>query len=184
MDQFKNVSKIETIPEEIFREIFLHLSSKDIFSLGETSKRLSYIVANNVTHPLSTKLQYLKTKKKHYEKLSSPYDNIPPFPYSNVCAKEVCECQLYYKRKNLVVIDPLCCVKCRYAGRGIVESIEVLTWDHCSCHQVLIPILLNISLCPKCETNNIHCQDCICELKSGKEMWTLFSFSSPLYLDL
>ena len=107
MNQSERVSKIETIPEEIFRVIFTHLPAEDIFNLDETSKRMKFVVLNNVTHPLSTKLQYLKTKKKHFEKLPSPYDDISTFPYSNLCTKGVCACQLYYKRKTLVVVDPL-----------------------------------------------------------------------------
>ena len=67
MNQSERVSKIETIPEEIFRVIFKHLTVEDIFNLGETSKRMNLVVVNNVTHPLGTKLQYLKMFKKHFE---------------------------------------------------------------------------------------------------------------------
>ena len=126
---------------------------------------MKFIVLNNITHPLGTELQYLKTIKEHFEKLPSPYDSIPSFTYSNLCTKDVCECQLYHKRKHLIVIDPVCCARCRYTYRG-------LTWNHSSCHQVLLSMMLNISLCLKCETNNDYCQDCIRELKRKKELWT------------
>ena len=73
------MSKTETLPEKIFRDSFNHFSSKNIFNLGETSKRMQFIVLNNVTHPFSTELQYRKTIKKTFEKLTSPYDNISTF---------------------------------------------------------------------------------------------------------
>jgi len=44
MDQSKSVSKIETMPDKIFRVVLKHLAVEDVFNLGETSKRLSFII--------------------------------------------------------------------------------------------------------------------------------------------
>ena len=80
MDRVKSISIIERLPEEIFREfIFKYISSEDVFNLGETSKKMKAIVLNNLTHPLGTELQYLKTKKKYFEGISSSYDDIYTF---------------------------------------------------------------------------------------------------------
>ena len=137
MDQSKSVSKIETIPDEIFRVIFKHLAVEDVFNLGETSKRLSFIVVNNVTHPLGTKLQYLKTVKKHFEKLPSSYDGITQFPYSNLCSKEDCDCQLYQKRKDIILIHHVYCSMCTLEPRmticteeHICRAVMRLKWCH------------------------------------------------------
>ena len=88
---------MEKLPEEIFRKhIFVFLNPEDIFNLGECSSQMKDIVLNNLTHPLGTHLQYLKTRKKLFDKLPSAYDKINLFKYSELCIKSDCSCILFH----------------------------------------------------------------------------------------
>ena len=58
---------MEKLLEEFFfrKHIFVFLNPEDIFNLGECSSQMKDIVLNNLTHPLGTQLQYLKTRKNY-----------------------------------------------------------------------------------------------------------------------
>lgn len=143
---------MEKLPEEIFRKhIFVFLNPEDIFNLGECSSQMKDIVLNNLTHPLGTHLQYLKTRKQLFEKLPSVYDEINMFKYSELCAKSDCSCILFHKRKNCVVLDPVFCEKCQRMYL-------------CMYHDILLAVMLNIALCQECARNKTYCEECSIEL--------------------
>ena len=156
----KRMVGIDSIPEEVFREnIFKYLSAKDIFNLGECSKLMNFIVVSNLTHPQSTSVQYEKSIQQYVLQTQSAYDNIKEFYKSEICLNQECCCQRYHKRKNVVVIDPLFCGRCKYIGRHFLVE-EFLIWDKCLVHQILIPAMLDLSLCNECVASNTYCQIC------------------------
>ena len=97
MDKARVHTSIEDLPEKFFYSCsFKYLAPLDIFNLGQCSRKLMNIVVHRSTHPLGTKLQYLKTKHKHFTKTPTVYDNMPCFNLMSKCSKIGCPCFKYH----------------------------------------------------------------------------------------
>ena len=70
------------------------------------------MVVTYTNHPVSTALQCIKTKYKHYHKISTIYDDIDRFRKIDKCGKENCGCYKFRQRRDWVIIDPACCPSC------------------------------------------------------------------------
>ena len=56
----KNPS-LEVFPDLVLKNILKFLSARDIFELGQCSRRLNRLVVGETNHPLATELQSIKT---------------------------------------------------------------------------------------------------------------------------
>ena len=69
MEKGRKRTCLENIPSLVFRDhIFKFLTPNDIFNLGQCSKSMKLMVVSEVTHPMSTELQCIKTTVRFYEK--------------------------------------------------------------------------------------------------------------------
>ena len=149
---------MDRLPEEIFRNnIFIYLSEEDIFNLGQTTPRLRYILLSNVSHPMATCLQYIKTKRRHIMKEATVYDDAENFQFSDLCVRRGCKCSRFRKRKDVVILDPLNCAECN--SRRNFNFLE-----GCLEHNILMPLLLRLSTCKQCEEKGEYCLFCAVEL--------------------
>ena len=106
------------LPEEIILlHIFPFLNPEDIFNIGECSQRLRNIVTENILHPLSTELQYLKVRKLFFVPEGSVYDNIECF--RNI--KKMFE-------DNMQVSKLYSTQKYRYAKSVSMYYMHILSW--------------------------------------------------------
>ena len=148
-------SSIEKLPEEVFRHnIMKYLSPEDIFHLGEVSQRMKEVILRNLSHPLATFLQYLKTVKSNYYKICSPYDDVDTFENSELCREYLCECQKFHKRKSVVILDPLYCEDCNVNNR----------YQTCGLHNLLMTNMMDYAICYSCSSINSYCESCTLEL--------------------
>ena len=155
--------------ESIFREnIFKFLSPEDIFNLGECSNEMKRIVIGNLSHPLATRLQYLKTMKKYYLRISSSYDDIDSFQYMELSSKNDCECRKFHQRKNCVIIDSSFCFTCidywECGGLGDLDLTNDPLNIPCKYHMDLSDMIFDYRLCSDCYTSNSYCKSCANEL--------------------
>ena len=147
---------MEILPEEIFLlHIFPLLNPGDIFNIGECCQHLRNIVAENILHPLSTELQYLKARKKFFIQEESAYDNIDCFRNIQKCLKTTCKCQNFIQRKSIVMLNPSVCTTCTFY-HGFPS--------YCMYHYILMNKLLEYKLCTDCLVNNKICFICSKEL--------------------
>ena len=149
---------MEILPEKIFLlHIFPLLNPGDIFNIGECCQRLRNIVAENILHPLSTELQYLKARKKFFTQEESAYDNIDCFRNIQKCLKTTCKCQNFIQRKNIVMLNPSVCTTCTFY-HGFPS--------YCMYHYILMNKLFEYELCTDCLANNKICFMCSKELEN------------------
>ena len=147
---------MEILPEEIILlHIFPFLNPEDIFNIGECSQRLRNIVADNILHPLSTELQYLKVRKKFFVQEESIYDNIDCFRNIEKCLKTTCKCQNFIQRKSMVMLNPSICTTCTFY-HGFPS--------YCMYHYILMNKLFEYTLCTDCLANEKICFVCSKEL--------------------
>ena len=83
----KNPS-LELFPDLVLKNILKFLCARDIFELGQCSRRLNRIVVDETNHPLTTELQSIKTLFKHYFKKTTVYDEIERFRFIDKCEKD------------------------------------------------------------------------------------------------
>ena len=58
------MTSLDAVPTEVLvYYIFPYLRPEDIFNIGECSERMKRMVLDNSRHPLSTHLQYRKTRR-------------------------------------------------------------------------------------------------------------------------
>ena len=147
---------MEILPQEIILlHIFPLLNRVDIFNIGECCQRLRGIVTENILHPLSTELQYLKTRKKFFMQEESAYDDIESFRNIQKCLKTTCKCQNFIQRKNIVMLNPSVCTTCTFY-HGFPS--------YCMYHYILMNKLFEYELCTDCLENNKICFICNKEL--------------------
>ena len=149
---------MEVLPDEIILlHIFPFLNPEDIFNIGECSQRLRNIVTENILHPLSTELQYLKVRKMFFVQEESVYDNIECFRNIQKCLKTTCKCQNFIQRKNIVMLNPSVCTTCTFY-HGFPS--------YCMYHHILLNKLFECKLCTDCLVNNKICFMCSKELEN------------------
>ena len=120
---------MEILPEEIILlHIFPFLNPEDIFNIGECSQRLRNIVADNILHPLSTELQYLKVRKKFFVQEESVYDNIDCFRNIKKMFENNMQVSKLYSTQEYGYVKPI-----------NMYYVHILSW---------VSILLHVSLYP------------------------------------
>ena len=140
-----------SLEEIILLYIFPSLNLEDIFNMGECSQPLRSIVANNILHPLSTELQYLKVRKKFFVQEESVYDNIDCFRNIEKCLKTTCKCQNFIQRKSMVMLNPSICTTCTFY-HGFPS--------YCMYLYILMNKLFEYTLCTDCLANKKICFMC------------------------
>ena len=171
MDKARVHTSIEDLPEEIFYSCFFkYLAPLDIFNLGQCSRKLLNIVVHRSTHPLGTKLQYLKTKHKHFTKTPTVYDNMPCFNLMSKCSKIGCPCFKYHQRKDWIIMDPAFCPSCDetlFSGEHDTDRIyssksnnDIVSSGPCTYHCVLMKEIFDLNLCEDCRLANRLCAFC------------------------
>ena len=107
---------IELLPEEImYRYVFPYLKAEDIFTLGQCSQKMKKIVVENTLPPLTTHLQYIKTKRRYVSGEKSVYDSSGHnFSFRNAtkCNEVKCRCQHFLQSEEWTVLDPKYCESC------------------------------------------------------------------------
>lgn len=140
---------LERLPNLVFESYVLkYLLPKDIFNLGRCSKTLKNMVVTYTKHPVSTALQCIKTRYKHYEKISTIYDDIDRFTNIDKCKKVNCECSKFRQRKHWVIMDPGNCPSCD-------ESLF-----NCDYHCTLMKEIFDLKLCNDCYIKSNFCSSC------------------------
>ena len=152
---------IRDLPSEIFRNcIFKYLSTEDVFNLGETCTMMKYMVIENLSHPLATFLQYLRTRTGYFFKEVSVYDEVLEFNFSTLCTQRNCMGRQFHKQKHLVVTDPLNCIPCF----SIASPVNMI--GKCLEHDILIQGMLSFTNCIDCVNADAYCLFCAIELDS------------------
>jgi len=160
---------LDVLPSVVFKNIFEFLSASDIFHLGRCSTRMSEIVLENSSHPLSTELQCMKTLYKHYYKETTPYDKIERFRYIDKCEKYDCRCRNYRQRKSWVILDPAACESCEtnmfrgvYSEDHMYIDQKLITGFLTPCihHCTLMQEIFDLNLCNDCYKLQTLCKEC------------------------
>ena len=164
----KNPS-LEVFPDLVLKNILKFLSARDIFELGQCSRRLNRIVVDETNHPLTTELQSIKTLFKHYFKKTTVYDEIERFRFIDKCEKDECRCQNYRQRKTWVIKDPAACESCETNLLRGVYSEEYMYFNQtaipgfvtpCVYHCTLMEEIFNLNLCNDCYKMQKLCKEC------------------------
>ena len=157
---------LETLPNLVFESYVLkYLLPKDIFNLGRCSKTLKNMVVAYTKHPVSTALQCIKTKYKHYDKISTIYDDIDRFANIDKCKTINCECSKFRQRKDWVIMDPAFCPSCddyfyNYHDTYMKYYYDTATIKPCSYHCTLMTEIFDLKLCNDCYKSKNVCSFC------------------------
>ena len=149
-----NNKTLNNLPNEMLRNFMKYMTAEDLFTFGQVNNKFRENVINYCTHPLSTKMQYLKTRKNWYYKEKTVYD-LPNglSMFKNVrktmCKNDSCECKLYRQRKDWTIIDIFYCPCSEYGDKP----------STCSECCMLMHEILNIQ-CESCLDGMQQCKNC------------------------
>ena len=151
---------LNTLPIEIMNwNIFPYLSPMDIFNLGQCSKDMRAMVTGIARHPLSTKLQAIKTVQNVVYNTETVYEMVNGgslFSGWRKCSTSTnCGCGLYRQRGEFTILDPVNCEHC-------VHDFEDISYQlYCGTCSLLLQKMFALELCAKCyETKIYYCTEC------------------------